>query len=419
MPFAPHCVALPPARLSLRLLLLSLGLYGGAPLAYAEGFLDDATTSLNLRNMFFQRDYQGSTAPVAKRAEWAQGFILQGTSGYTPGPVGFGVEWLGKYGIRLDSGDGRTGTGLLPVHDSGPAREYGRFGALAKIRLSATELKYGEQIMGLPVVKTNDARLLPQTYTGTTLVSNELTSASFYAGRLETFTGRDSAYQEKLHMHGSTVGGDHFDYAGVEWRTPDKRLQLAYWRAQLKDIYDQDLYRLTFDQPFGNAVLRFDSGLYVSREAGAARAGDLDNRAGWLGLKWMQGGHSVLAGYQRMFGDDDFIGLQDAGTPMVNHANNIFAYGRERSWQLRYDYDFVAMGVPGLTAMTRYIRGWDVQRSNETNGHEWERDFNLRYTLQSGPLARLNVSLSLSSLRSTFQSSFDETKITVGYPLTW
>lgn len=398
-------------------LIAGLGLCASSPMLLADGFIEDARATLNLRNMYFQRDYKGSTAPAPRRAEWAQGFIFQGSSGYTPGTLGLGVDVIGKYGVRLDSGRGRAGVGLLPVHDDGPAREYGRFGGLAKAKLSKTELKYGEQIMGLPVVKTNDGRLLPQTYTGTTLVSKDVPQSTFYAGRLNTFTGRDSANQEKLHMHGSRVTGEHFDYAGVEWNDLNKRLQLAYWRAELKDIYQQDLYRFTYDQPLGSAVLRVDSGLYVSRETGAALAGEQDNRAAWMGLKWSQAGHSVLLGYQRMFGDSDFVGLQDAGTPMVNHANNIFAYAQEKSWQVRYDYDFVAMGVPGLNFMTRYIRGWDVQRGNEVNGHEWERDFSLRYVWQSGALRSFSVALGLSSVRSTFQSSFDETKVTVSYPL--
>lgn len=387
--------------------------------AQAEGFIDDAKGTLNLRNLYMQRDYKGSTAPAPRRAEWGQGLVFQGHSGYTPGTLGLGLEVTGKYGLRLDSGAGRTGLALFPRHEDGPAREYGRLGGALRARMAHTELKHGEQIMTLPVVRTNDARLLPQTYDGTTLVSRDLPQTTLYAGRLDRFSGRDSANLERLHMHGSPVGGKHFDYAGAEWRSPDKRLQLAYWRAELKDIYSQDLYRFSYDQPWGTAVVRLDSGLYVSRETGAALAGEQDNRAAWLGLKWTQAGHSVLLGYQRMFGDSDFVGLQDSGTPMVNHANNIFAYAREKSWQVRYDYDFVAMGVPGLNFMTRYIRGWDVQRGAEVNGHEWERDVSLRYVWQSGTLRNFSVALGLSSLRSTFQSSFDETTLRLSYPLSF
>jgi len=397
---------------------LSVACLGINPCASsAAGFIDDTTLSLNTRNVYFSRDYKGSDAKVPKRAEWAQGFILQGSTGYTPGPVGVGFELLGQFGIKLDSGRGRAGTGLIPNNDSGPADQFGRLGGAIKLRGYRSELKYGEQILNLPVLRSNDGRLLPQTQFGTTFSVTPISALTLHAGRIDSFSGRDSTNQEKLHMHGSSVTGEHFDYLGSEWQSTDKRVQLAYWHAALKDIYQQDFYRFTYQQPWGDAQLRLDSGLYVSAEQGRAKAGELDNRAAYLGLRWSQAGHTVLLGYQRQFGDDDFVALQDSGTLMTNHANNIFAYARERSWQVRYDYDFAAQGVPGLSVMARYIHGSHVQRRNGDGGHEWERDASVRYVVQSGTLRDLGLALSLSSLRSTFQSSFDEVRVNITYPI--
>ncbi|WAH56255.1 OprD family porin [Pseudomonas silvicola] len=396
---------------------LSVGCLVPPGWARADGFIEDATATLNTRNAFYQGNFKGSDASVAKRQEWAEGFILQGGSGFTPGVIGVGVDVIGKWGVRLDSGRGTAGSGLLPKTASGAPAEYGRAGAALKLKGFNTLVKVGEQTPSLPVVRTNDARLLPQTYVGTTLVSNPAQWLTLYGGRLNTFSNRDSTDQAKLHMHGSSITGDHFDYLGSEFRAVDGRLQLAYWHAELKDIYAQDLYRFTYDQPMGTGVWRLDTGLYVSTEQGQAKAGDLDNRALYGGLSWRQGGHTWLLGLQRLFGKDDFVGLQDSPTVMTNHVNNIFGYAHERSWQVRYDYDFAASGVPGLTATAKYVHGWDVQRSNAVDGHEWERDFNLRYVVQSGQWRDLSVSLSLYSLRSTFQSSLDETRFTVGYPI--
>jgi len=398
---------------------LSVACLGLSPCtSSAAGFADDTRLTLNTRNMYFSRDYKGSDAKVAKRAEWAQGFILQGSTGYTPGPIGVGFELLGQFGIKLDSGRGRAGTGLIPNNDSGPADDFGRLGGAIKLRGWRSELKYGEQTLNLPILRSNDGRLLPQTQIGTTFSVAPLDALTVQAGRIDTFSGRDSTNQEKLHMHGSSVTAEHFDYLGSEWQSADKRVQLGYWHAALKDVYQQDLYRFAYQQHWGNALLRLDSGLYVSAEQGQAKAGQLDNQAAYLGLRWNQAGHAVLLGYQRQFGDDDFVALQDSGTLMTNHANNIFAYARERSWQLRYDYDFAAKGIPGLGVMTRYIHGSHVQRRNGDGGHEWERDVSVRYVVQSGPWRDLGVALNLSTLRSTFQSSFDEVRLNVTYPLT-
>jgi hypothetical protein len=385
--------------------------------AFAEGFADDTRFILNTRNVYFARDYKGSDAQVAKRAEWAQGFILQGGTGYTQGPFGVGFDLLGQFGVKLDSGKGRAGTGLIPDNDGGPADDFGRLGGVVKLRAWKGELKYGEQILNLPILRSNDGRLLPQTQFGTTLTVAPVSAVKFQAGRIESFSGRDSTDQEKLHMHGSSVTAKHFDYAGAEWQSIDAHLQLGYWHAELKDIYRQDMYRFAYQQPWGTAMLRLDSGLYASAEQGAAKAGALDNRAFYLGLRWSQAGHAVLLGYQRQFGDDDFVALQDSGTLMTNHANNIFAYARERSWQVRYDYEFAAMGLPGMSVMARYIYGDHVQRSNADGGHEWERDVSVRYVVQSGQWRDLSVALGLSTLRSTFQSSFDEVRLQLSYPI--
>lgn len=94
--------------------------------AHAEGFLEDAKVNVMTRNYYFNRDFRNSSnTQQSKVEEWAQGFIMTATSGYTPGVVGFGLDLTGLYGIKLDSGRGRAGTQLLPVHDpSSPFTRY-------------------------------------------------------------------------------------------------------------------------------------------------------------------------------------------------------------------------------------------------------------------------------------------------------
>src|SRR5690606_40909250 len=69
--------------------------------------------------------------PISKGEEWGQGFLLNFQSGYTAGPVGFGLDALGQVGIRLDSG-GRTtkpdrnrNPGIVfPLEDDGRSEEH-------------------------------------------------------------------------------------------------------------------------------------------------------------------------------------------------------------------------------------------------------------------------------------------------------
>src|SRR5690606_7050956 len=108
----------------------------------AEGFVDDAKATLNLRNAYFNRNFTNPANAQAKAEEWTESFILVAKSGFTPGPVGFGVDVLGMYSQKLDGGQGTGGTQLLPIHDDGrPADNFGRLGVALKGKISKTEVK--------------------------------------------------------------------------------------------------------------------------------------------------------------------------------------------------------------------------------------------------------------------------------------
>jgi len=81
---------------------------------------------------------------------------------------------------------------------------------------------------------------------------------------------------------------------------------------------------------------------------------------------------------------------------------NIFTKANTDAWQARYDYNFAALGVPGLTFMTRYVDGSHAQTATVRNGREWERDTDLVYTVQSGPLKNVGLLARKSIYRNDF-----------------
>jgi hypothetical protein len=113
--------------------------------AFAE-FFADSKADLELRNFYFNGDYRQSGARQSKREEWAQGFILNYESGFTGGPVGFGIDALGMLGLKLDSGPDRQNTGLLPVGDERAPDDYSKLGLTGKVRVSKSTLKVGTLI---------------------------------------------------------------------------------------------------------------------------------------------------------------------------------------------------------------------------------------------------------------------------------
>ncbi|MBZ9665121.1 MULTISPECIES: OprD family porin [Pseudomonadaceae] len=411
--------ALPPVRL----LCLAIAATGAAPLANAA-FIEDSSASLTATNIYLNRDFRQFDGQN-KREEWGQGFRLDLQSGFTEGTVGFGVDAMGLLGLKLDSGRGRTGTDLLPVHDDGrSADEFSRLGLTGKVKVSATELRYGSHVPELPVVKASDSRLLPQVFEGGLLTSSELEGLTFTGGRLDKVIDRASTNSEEMVLNAknrrfaSGVEADHLDLAGVDYKFAPG-FTGRYYFADLDDIYRQHFFGLLSSHKVGAGTLSSDVRYIVSRDSGAANAGKVDNQAFNAMVSYGLGSHKFGLGFQDMNGDTGFAYIDGSDPFLVNFVQiNDFANADERSWQARYDYNFASIGVPGLTFMTRYIRGDDARvAGSDDRGGEWERDIEFKYVVQTGPLKDLYVRVRNASFRSDFARDADENRVIVGYTL--
>ena len=390
--------------------------------AHAEehGFVEDATANILARNFYFNRDFRQDSAAQSKQEEWAQGFLLQAQSGYTQGTVGVGVDIVGMLGVKLDSGPGRSNSGLLPTQDDGSsADEFSRAGAVGKIRLSKTEIKVGELFPELPIAMRNDARLLPQSYQGGMLTSRELEGLTLYTGQFRSASQRNESGHADLAANGiAGVTSDRFNYAGAEYRFNAERTMIGLWQSQLENIYQQRFYNLVHKQKLGDWSLSANVGLFTGEDDGSARAGTLDNKSLTSLFGAGYGGHTISAGYQRMYGDNDALLLSGASTPLVNDIQvRNFIFAGERSWQARYDYNFAALGIPGLTTFARYVSGDNVKLAKGGEGHEWERDLDITYVLQSGPLKNLAVRWRNAMVRSSFGADIDENRLILAYTI--
>lgn len=399
-------------------------LCGWLPVAGAAGFIEDSALKLQLRNVYFNenfRDEQGMSPRAAanaksERVEWAQGALLDYQSGFTQGTVGVGVDALGLFGLRLDSGRGRSGTGLLPVHEGGrAAEEFASAGVTAKLRAGQTVVKHGTLLPKIPVLVYNDARLLPQTYQGTQLTSTDIEGLTLSAGYLDRFKQRDSSNSTGLYLDGYGGGqsGD-FKFAGADYAL-SKQLRLSYFHGRLEDFYRQDYLGLVHTLPVAGGALTTDLRYFKSRDSGAAYGGVIDNDLFSGQLSYTHSGHTVGAGYQVLNGE--------AGLPYISGAtvysfSNVgigkFIEEDEKTWMASYAYNFAAAGVPGLTFMARYLSG-DNGRSDDAEVNEWERDMELAYVVQSGPIKGLGVRLRNYVYRSDFARGRDSNRIYLTY----
>ncbi len=318
------------------------------------GFLEDASATLQARNYYFNRDFADivGTSKQSKAEEWGQGFIFNFKSGYTPGLLGFGVDAIGLLGLKLDSSPDRVRSGLLPLQDDGKAAdEYSRLAAALKIRVSKTELKIGELQPNLPVLTFSDIRLLPPSYQGVSLSSNEIAGLTLQAGQLRSTSLRDESGDDRIQaMVGSVpqrqASGDRFNYAGADYSFNDQRTSVGTWYAELEDIYNQRLFSFKHSEPAGDWTLSASLGYYDSREDGKQLIGKLDNQAFHSMLSAKYGGHTFSTGYQAMYGDHGFARVFANVSPLSNEVLTYsFDSAGERSWQVRYDYNFAALGI--------------------------------------------------------------------------
>ncbi|WP_275547566.1 OprD family porin [Pseudomonas sp. Marseille-Q0931] len=394
----------------------------------AAGFVEDAKVTLGLRNYYFNRNYLNGTDPIVNgerqgQAEgWTQSFILDARSGYTQGTVGFGLDVLGLYSIKLDGNRGAANTQLMPIHDDGQAADdFGRTAVAAKAKISKTELKVGEWMAVLPILRADDGRSLPQTFQGAQLTSSEIDGLTLYGGQFWKNSQRNDASREDMSftVNGATHNGDDFNFGGGEYRFNGNNTLVGVWHARLENVYQQSYAQLTHSQPVGDWVLGANLGYVTGKEEGSAKAGNLDNKVYQGAFSAKRGNNTFMVAYQRLSGDTKFMRIDGAsGGTLVNDGfTNSYDNPEERSWQVRHDYNFAGMGIPGLTLMNRYVSGSNIHAGGRTDAEEWGRESELAYTIQEGSLKNLSIRWRNSDVRRDVGQDLHENRLIINYPL--
>ncbi|AZC25390.1 OprD family porin [Pseudomonas sessilinigenes] len=420
--------------------------------AGAAGFIEDSKATLGLRNFYINTDNRDGTGPN-KNEEWGQGFDLRFTSGYTQGTVQFGVDAIALYGLRLDSSPAKSGNSggtasggtIFPSDGNKAVNDFASLGLTGKVKVSQTELKVGTLLPNNPVIKYNDGRLLPQTFQGGQITSNEIKDLTLTAGQVERAKGRNSSNNEGLSIAGANAGSNYpkgefsnkFYYAGADYKIT-KDLTASYYFGELKNFYNQNFLGLVHNWAIGPGVLKSDLRYYRSRDDG--RNGDTAGyyTTGYYGDKVTKGkvdndlysylalysveGHTFGAGYQYTKGDSDFPWLNQgdgsSNSTITDMQIQKFARAGERTWQVRYGYDFAKVGVPGLTANAVYLRGNNIDTSLGSKT-EWERDLTVAYVIPEGPLKNLGFAWKNAMWRTDLANtrSQDENRLIVSYSI--
>lgn len=437
--------------------LAALGASIAVPsLAQAE-FLKDSKASLGLRNFYYDNDNHEPNATNDEKV-WAQAFRVDYLSGFTEGTVGFGLDVTAALGVKLDSNDHPDGSTFIPSESDGGAQDdWSRAGATAKLRLSKTELRAGNSLQPmLPVVLSNDSRVLPQLYDGGMVTSKEFDNLTLTAGQLGHTIARASGNWTSLSVASSTGqanrGSNQFRFAGGDWKV-NKQLTLQYYYANLEDYYKQHfgglvhVYPISDNQSFKTDLRYFKSssdgkngepGYTFSNNGGYAdNTGEVDNTTWSAMFTYSLGGHAIMLGHQRVSDDGGFVWLNqgnvqggsgggegNGGSDFYLFTNSVvgsFVRAGENTTFGQYSYDFSKVGIPGLKASVSYLSGDDIKATNGVGQDlkEWERDERIDYVFQEGALKGFGVTLRHGTYRGDGAglANTDQTRLIFNYTL--
>ena len=408
----------------------------------SKGFIEDSSLNAHARALYFNRDFRNDRGQFGKddngvpngkklnsyNEETGLGLKAIYESGFTQGTVGFGVDAFGLQGIKLDSGKGRHSNTMFPTERNGKAKDnYSQAGGAVKARISSTTLKYGEQFVDLPVLSTDDSRLLPETVTGFLVTSNEIENLEVHAGHFTALTAMDAV------SHDSSNDGllKALDLVGARYNFTDN-LSAAYYYsdADLKDNKTNKKHYINgnYTLPLADAQsLNFDFNMYQTKFDEKSKSSDR-NTAFSLAAAYNIAAHTFTAGIQRMSGDRGYDYGYDGGGSiyLLNDVQKGSFTGKdEKSYQVRYDLNMDTLGVPGLSFMTRYARGSDIDTYDHNdnrvtqNGKNWESDIEAKYVLQSGVAKDLSFRLRQATYRAedSVGVDVDEVRLIVEYPL--
>ncbi|PWE42123.1 outer membrane porin, OprD family [Pseudomonas prosekii] len=425
-----------------------------APQDQAPGFIDGSHLGLNLRHYYSNQHTQRSThlvikkhgvaQPTRERDTWVQTGMLNYSSGYTQGLVGFGVDASLFSAVTLERGHGAVANGgdrVLVDSDGDAVPTWSRLGVGdLRLRVSSTELKAGRMLTENPVLRYKDNRALPSTFQGIALNSNELDWLALQAGSFERAIPRTGTGSERLTttFGNRAYSGSRISYLGATAKSP-YGLTVSAYGSRFEDMWQQ--YYLGATHLAGDRAhlaLKTSLNYYRTRDQGEQRLGFIDNDAYSLAVTASHGAHGLTAAWQQVFGDEYFDYVwESTGNYMANSLYSDYNGPNEKSWQLRYDLDFAAYGIPGLTASLWHAKGWGIDGSHYNGDRDGrntgynvrgldgakhnENGLMLAYVVQSGALKNAVLRSIVYNHRESggqIDGSYDEFRLVANVPFT-
>ncbi|RSC27356.1 OprD family porin [Pseudomonas putida] len=424
-----------------------LSLKSGSEQADASGFFEGQSLSGSTRNWYARE--RATRAPLWKyyksdgtrhdthsRDNWVQGTILNYSSGFTQGTVGFATEVAAYNAIALERGraaiagpNNRT----LTHSDGDPVGQWSKAGlANVKARISNTTLTVGRQSLDTPMIAYIGNRALPSSFQGVALHSAEFDNLSFDIGTFDRVSPRTEQSLSKFRTEYSATGveTDRASTAGINYQ-PFKSLTTSLYATKVDDFWNQ--YYFGANHVLGDsAVLSLTTGLnyYKTVDAGSKKMGEIDNDTYSLSFGLTHQAHTLTASWQQVNGNEYFDYLHETnGIYLANSLLSDFNGPNEKSLQISYVLNMAQYGVPGLKFNLYNARGWgidgthyrgtayDVRGMDGETHYEW--GIGTSYAVQSGMLKDTSIRATYTAHRASkaqADGSLDELRIVTTIP---
>lgn len=399
----------------------------------AAGFLEDSKLTGSTKNWYanelqrrggtFSRTKEnGEVERDPRRINWVQGTIVDYSSGFTQGIVGFSTQVALYNAVALDRDKGDLmggGNRTLTRNDGDPVGQWSKLGlANVKARISNTTLTVGRQSLNTPVVAYIGNRALPSSFQGVSVQSDEFNNLSFQAGSFDRVSPRTEQSLSKFRSEytNNSAEADRVDMFGVDYK-PFKSLTTSLYGSNVQDFWHQ--YYVGVLHEMGDTdVLGFSTNLnyYKTKDSGQKKMGPIDNDTYSLSLTATHKAHSVSLAYQEVEGDTYFDYLHETnGIFLANSLLSDFNGPNEKSVQLSYLLNMADYGVPGLKFNIYQARGFDIDGThykgtaynvkNMDGETHYEYGIGTSYTMQSGPLKASTVRATYTTHRASAEQA--------------
>ncbi|MBC3956212.1 MULTISPECIES: OprD family porin [Pseudomonas] len=397
--------------------------------AEANGFFEDQHLTGTTRNWYanelrrrdstFSYTEDGVRKQTPRRINWQQGTIVNYSSGYTQGTVGFSTELALYNAIALDRDTGDfagNSNRTLADSDGDAVGQWSKMGlGNVKARVSNTVLTMGRQSVNTPVIAFIGNRALPSSFQGFAVQSDELNNLSLQAGSFDRVSPR---MEQSLDKFRSEYGdrsqtADRLDMFGADYKPTDS-LTTSFYASNLEDFWHQ--YYFGFTHEIGDSkVFALSSNLnyYKTKDAGQSKLGAIDNDTYSLSFTGTHNAHSVSVAYQEVAGNEYFDYAHETNAIfLANSLLSDFNGPNEKSLQIAYVLNMAEYGVPGLKFNIYQARGWDIDGTHyKGTGYtdvlamdgetHYEYGIGTSYSVQSGPLKATAIRATYTTHRAS------------------